>query len=77
MKPGLAATLVDKTQSKQISFLFGAVAFIGGVSGLLIYFQKRKFSYEINILQEKQKVGGESSPLSSVECTNYVYKVFN
>ena len=46
MKPGLAATLVDKTQSKQISFLFGAVAFIGGVSGLLIYFQKRKFSKE-------------------------------
>tara|TARA_R100000900_G_scaffold113714_1_gene88732 strand:+ start:358 stop:567 length:210 start_codon:yes stop_codon:yes gene_type:complete len=46
MKPGLAATLTDKTQSKQISFLFGAVAFIGGVSGLLIYFQKRKFSKE-------------------------------
>lgn len=26
--------------------MFGAVAFIGGVSGLLIYFQKRKFSKE-------------------------------
>ena len=38
--------LTDKIQSKQITFLFGAVAFIGGLSGLLIYFQKRKFSKE-------------------------------
>lgn len=38
--------ITDKIQSKQITFLFGAVAFIGGVSGLLIYFQKRKFSKE-------------------------------
>jgi len=39
-------TIVDKVQTKQITFLFAAVAFIGGVSGLLIYFQKRKFSKE-------------------------------
>ena len=38
--------LIDKVQSKQITFLFGAVAFIGGVSGLLIYFQKRKYGKE-------------------------------
>tara|TARA_R110000803_G_scaffold21216_1_gene53644 strand:- start:8240 stop:8449 length:210 start_codon:yes stop_codon:yes gene_type:complete len=46
MSSSIAATLVDKAQSKQINFLFASVAFIGGVSGLLIYFQKRKFSKE-------------------------------
>ena len=39
-------TIIDKVQTKRINFLFASVAFIGGLSGLLIYFQRRKFSKE-------------------------------
>ena len=42
----LIKPIIDSVQTKQIRFLFGAVAFIGGISGIMIYFQKRKFSKE-------------------------------
>ena len=39
-------TITDKLQSKQIRLLFGLVAFLGGASTLLLYFQRRKNSKE-------------------------------
>lgn len=33
---------IDKIQEKQIRFLFGAVAFIGGITAILVWYHKRQ-----------------------------------
>lgn len=33
---------IDKIQERQIRFLFGAVAFIGGITAILMWYHKRQ-----------------------------------
>lgn len=47
--------LIDKVQEKNIRLLFGAVAFLGGVTALLLYFQRRKFAGEQKELLNLEK----------------------
>ena len=38
--------IIDKLQEKKIRVLFGLVAFLGGMTTLLLYAQKRKYNKE-------------------------------